>query len=271
MLGALARREGGEVGPSEAAPLRERSIEEQATENAVEGCVFETFGALLAQWQATHAVDLGVRASLARLARDETRHAALAWTMAAWLEARLTPEARLRVREARARARRELLARLSIAPARALRERGFKGQFYQTHGAALPEFLKLGGKKVEGTVLAASLMLVLDQVTDAHPSRKIAIDYVNAYEKLHGVKPATFGGNVFDAGLLLKAAIPVAATKGKPGTPAFRSALRDALEQTKDMPATQGVYNMSPADHSGFDERGRELITVSGGKWTLIP
>jgi hypothetical protein len=124
VLGALARREGGEVGPSEAAPLIARSIEEQATENAVEGCVFETFGALLAQWQAAHTVDLSVRASLARLARDETRHAALAWTMAAWLEARLTPEARQRVREARARAREELLARLSLAPARALRERG---------------------------------------------------------------------------------------------------------------------------------------------------
>ena len=48
------------------------------------------------------------------------------------------------------------------------------------------------------------------------------------------------------------------------------SALRDALEQTKDMPATQGVYNMTPADHSGFDERGRELIVVKDGKWTLI-
>ncbi|WP_398307748.1 ABC transporter substrate-binding protein [Zoogloea sp.] len=159
----------------------------------------------------------------------------------------------------------------AVLPQITLHDQGYKGKFYQTHGAALPEFLKLGGKKVEGTVLAASLMLVLDQVSDAHPSRKIAIDYVNAYEKLHGVKPATFGGNVFDAGLLLKTAIPIAAAKGKPGTPAFRSALRDALEQTKDMPATQGVYNMSPADHSGFDERGRELITVSGGKWTLIP
>lgn len=158
----------------------------------------------------------------------------------------------------------------AVLPQITLYDQGYRGKVYQTHGAALPEFLKLGGKKVEGTVLAASLMLVLDQISDSHPSKKIAIDYVNAYEKLNGSKPATFGGNVFDAGLLLKNAIPHAAAKGKPGTPAFRAALRDALEQTKDMPATQGVYNMTAADHSGFDERGRELIAVKDGKWTLI-
>lgn len=158
----------------------------------------------------------------------------------------------------------------AVLPQITLYDQGYRGKVYQTHGAALPEFLKLGGKKVEGTVLAASLMLVLDQISDSHPSKKIAIDYVNAYEKLNGAKPATFGGNVFDAGLLLKNAIPHAAAKGKPGTPAFRAALRDALEQTKDMPATQGVYNMTAADHSGFDERGRELISVKDGKWTLI-
>lgn len=158
----------------------------------------------------------------------------------------------------------------AVLPQITLYDQGYRGKIYQTHGAALPEFLKLGGKKVEGTVLAASLMLVLDQVADSHPSKRIATDYVNAYEKMYGAKPATFGGNVFDAGLLLKNAIPAAAAKGKPGTPAFRAALRDALEQTKDMPATQGVYNMTAADHSGFDERGRELIAVKDGKWTLI-
>lgn len=158
----------------------------------------------------------------------------------------------------------------AVLPQLALVDRGYKGKFYQTHGAALPDFLKLGGKKVEGTILAASLMLVLDQVPDTHPSKKIAKNYVATYEKTYGAAPATFGGNMFDAGLLLERAIPTALAKGKPGTPEFRSALRDALEQTHEMPATQGVYTMSPADHSGFDERGRELITVANGTWTLV-
>jgi branched-chain amino acid transport system substrate-binding protein len=158
----------------------------------------------------------------------------------------------------------------SVLPQTTLYDQGYKGQVYQTHGAALPDFLKLGGKKVEGTILAASAMLVLDQVPDSNPTKKIAAAYVAAYEKLNGSKPATFGANVYDAGLLLQAAIPVALKSGKPGTPAFRSALRDAVEQIKELPATQGVYNLSAADHSGFDERGRELITVKNGQWTLL-
>jgi branched-chain amino acid transport system substrate-binding protein len=158
----------------------------------------------------------------------------------------------------------------AVLPQLTMADRGFKGKFYQTHGAALPDFLKLGGKKVEGTILAASLMLVLDEMPDSHPSKKIAKNYVASYQKAHGVTPATFGGNVYDAGLLLEKAIPLALAKGKPGTPEFRSGLRNALEQTKEMPATQGVYNMTAADHSGFDERGRELITVADGKWTLL-
>jgi len=158
----------------------------------------------------------------------------------------------------------------SVLPQSTLFDQGYKGKFYQTHGAALPDFLKLGGKKVEGTILAASLMLVLPEIPDSHPSKKVATAYIEAYKKLHGSVPATFGANVYDAGLLLEQAIPVAAKAGKPGTKEFRSALRDALEQTKELVGTQGVYNMTPEDHSGFDDRGRELITVSNGNWTLL-
>lgn len=158
----------------------------------------------------------------------------------------------------------------SVLPQITLFDMGYKGQMYQTHGAALPDFLKLGGNKVEGTILAASLMLVLPEIEDSNPSKQVASDYISAYEKLHGSKPATFGANVFDAGLLLKKAIPLAAQKGKPGTPAFRAALRDALEATTELIGTQGVYNMTPEDHSGFDERGRVMITVKNGSWALL-
>ena len=159
----------------------------------------------------------------------------------------------------------------TVLPQTTLYDQGFKGQVYQSHGAALPAFLQLGGKKVEGTILAASLMLVLPEIADSNPSKKVASDYIAAYEKLNGSKPATFGANVFDAGLLLEQAIPVAAKGGaKPGTKEFRAALRTALENSKNVIGTQGVYNMTAADHSGFDERGRELITVKNGKWTLL-
>lgn len=151
-----------------------------------------------------------------------------------------------------------------------LAQQGYKGQFYQTHGAALPAFLKLGGKAVDGTILAASLMLVLPEIPDSNPSKPIAEDYIRRYQARYGERPATFGANVYDAGLLLQHAIPTAAQHATPGTSAFRKALRDALEQTHELVATQGVYNMSPQDHSGFDQRGREMITVKNGAWTLL-
>ena len=158
----------------------------------------------------------------------------------------------------------------TVLPHVTLVERGYKGQIYQTHGAATPDFVRLGGKNVDGAVMAASLMLVLDQIGDANPSKKVALDYIAAYEKMYGAKPATFGANVFDAGLLLQRAVPEALKKGKPGTPEFRSALRDALESIKDLVGTQGVYSMTAQDHSGFDKRGRELMTLREGKWVLL-
>ena len=159
----------------------------------------------------------------------------------------------------------------TVLPHTTLIERGYKGQIYQTHGAATPDFVRLGGKTVDGAVMAASLMLVLDQVPDSNPAKKQALEYIAAYEKMYGAKPATFGANVFDAGLLLQRAVPEALKKGKPGTLEFRSALRDALEGVKDLVGTQGVYTMSAQDHSGFDKRGRELMTLQEGKWQLIP
>ena len=159
----------------------------------------------------------------------------------------------------------------TVLPHVTLVERGYKGQIYQTHGAATPDFVRLGGKNVDGAVMAASLMLVLDQVADTNPAKKQALDYIAAYEKMYGSKPATFGANVFDAGLLLQRAVPEALKKAKPGTPEFRVALRDALESIKDLVGTQGVYTMTAADHSGFDKRGRELMVLRDGKWQLIP
>ncbi len=158
----------------------------------------------------------------------------------------------------------------TVLPQMTLVDAGYKGRIYQTHGAAAPDFLRLGGPKVEGTVLAASLMLVLSEMPDSAVSKAVAQDYIAAYEKMYNSKPATFGANVYDAGLLLTRAIPEAAKKAKPGTPEFRAALRDSLESTRELVGTQGVYNMTAADHSGFDERGRVLITVKDGTWRLL-
>lgn len=158
----------------------------------------------------------------------------------------------------------------SILPHTTLADQGYKGRIYQTHGAAMPEFARLGGKKVDGALMAASLMPVLREVADTHPSKQVALGYIGAYEKLHGAKPATFGANLFDAGMLLQKAIPEAARKARPGSVEFREALRDALEKTRELVATQGVYTMTPQDHSGFDQRGRVMMRLQDGMWRLL-
>ena len=159
----------------------------------------------------------------------------------------------------------------AVLPQATLREQGFKGTIYQTHAVATDDFIKLGKDKVEGTVLAAGPMLVIDEIPDANPTKKVAQAYIAAYEKQFGIKPATFGANTWDAGLLLERAIPIAQKSAKPGTEAFRAALRDALENEREVIGCQGVFNMSPTNHNGMDERARVLITVRDGKFRLLP
>ncbi len=97
----LARAYGAEAPPVAVDACDERSLEAMALENAVEGCVREMFGALVAQWQAENADDPVVAAAMRTIARDETRHAALAWAVAHWVEPRLGARARARIEQAR--------------------------------------------------------------------------------------------------------------------------------------------------------------------------
>ena len=158
----------------------------------------------------------------------------------------------------------------AVLPQATLREQGFKGTIYQTHAVATDDFIKLGKDKVEGTILAAGPMLVIEEIPDTNPTKKVAQAYIAAYEKQFGTKPATFGANTWDAGILLERAIPVALKTAKPGTEAFRSALRDALEQEREVVGCQGVVNMSPTNHNGMDERARVLITIRDGRFRLL-
>ena len=159
----------------------------------------------------------------------------------------------------------------AVLPQATLRDQGYKGTIYQTHAVATDDFIKLGKDKVEGTVLAAGPMLVIDEIPDSNPTKKVAQAYIAQYEKQFGSRPATFGANTWDAGILLERAIPVALKAAKPGTEAFRVALRDALEREREVVGCQGVFNMSPENHNGMDERARVLVTVRDGRFRLLP
>jgi branched-chain amino acid transport system substrate-binding protein len=157
-------------------------------------------------------------------------------------------------------------------PQKTLKERGYTGKMYQTHGVANADFLRVGGKDVEGTFLPAGPVLVAAQLPADNPVKKSALAYVSAYEAANGKGTvSTFGAHAWDAGLLMSSAVPVALKKAQPGTPEFRAALRDALEQTKDVSGAHGVFNMTEKDHLGLDQRARVMVKIENGGWKYQP
>jgi len=160
----------------------------------------------------------------------------------------------------------------AVLPQRTLKERGYTGKYYQTHGVANNDFLRVGGKDVEGTLLPSGPVLVASQLPASHPMKKSATDYVTKYEAMYGKgSVSTFGAHAWDTGMLMQVAVAAALKKAKPGTPEFRSALRDALENTQEVHGAHGVFNMSATDHLGLDQRARVMVKVENGAWKYQP
>jgi branched-chain amino acid transport system substrate-binding protein len=155
-------------------------------------------------------------------------------------------------------------------PQKALKERGYAGKVYQTHGVANNDFLRVCGKDCEGTLLPAGPVLVAAQLPADHPVKKSALTYIDAYEKANGKgSVSTFGAHAWDTGILLQAAIPVALKTAQPGTKEFKVALRNALEGVKNTAGAHGIFNMSPNDHLGLDQRAAVMVMIQNGTWVL--
>lgn len=155
-------------------------------------------------------------------------------------------------------------------PQKTLKERGYKGKIYQTHGIANNDFLRVCGKDCEGTWLPAGPLLVAEQLPADNPVKKSALRYSTVYEKAYGAgSVSTFGGHAWDAGLLLENAVPTALKKAQPGTKEFRAALRTAIENTTNLAVSHGIVNMNSGDHVGLDQRSRVMVQIAGGKWKL--
>ena len=153
----------------------------------------------------------------------------------------------------------------------ALVERGYKKTIYHNHGTVNAEFIKVGGKAVEGAVAPTGPLVVPEELPDSYPTKKVSLDFTRRYEAAFGAGTRNaFAGYSYDGYLLLNAAVPAALRKGKPGTPAFHAALRDALENVKNVVGTHGVYTMNPKNHNGLDERARVLVEVRNGAWHLM-
>ncbi len=153
-----------------------------------------------------------------------------------------------------------------------LRERGYKGKIYQSHGVTSKEFLRVGGKAVEGALIPVGPVLVAEQLPDSHPTKKAGVAFVKELEAKNGPDSrSTFAGASWDAWQLLQNGI-VAAQKAKvkSGTPEFRNALREGIEKTSKLVGTNGVYTMGATDHAGYDASAIVLIKVENNHWKLV-
>ncbi|WP_442968771.1 ABC transporter substrate-binding protein [Ramlibacter sp.] len=150
-------------------------------------------------------------------------------------------------------------------------ERGYKGPIYQNHGVVNNDFIRVGAKSVEGALAPTGPLVVVDQLPQSNPLKKTGVEFKKAYEATYGKGTLNaFAGHGWDAVLLLENAIPQALKKAKPGTAEFRNALRDALENTKELVGTHAVFNLGPKDHNGTDSRARVLVKVKNGTWELV-
>ncbi|MEO8022710.1 ABC transporter substrate-binding protein [Polaromonas sp.] len=160
----------------------------------------------------------------------------------------------------------------AVMPQKAIVERGYKGKLWQTYSAVAPDLIKLGGKDVEGTLGFSGPAVSPSELLDSHPSKKVAMEFIALYEGKFGAGSYNqFAANVWGGKLLLEKAILIALKKARPGTPEFRLALRDAIENVGEVVVPQGVLKYTEKDHFGFDGRARFLLAVKNGVWKRVP
>lgn len=155
-------------------------------------------------------------------------------------------------------------------PYTALAERGFKAPIFGTPALINPDFVRLAGAAAEGTICSTGPVMVVDQLPESNPSKKVGLAFKEAYLKANGAPSNDgFSAYAFDAWLVLLDASGRALGKAKPGTDAFRSALRDEIYNVKELAGSHGVYNFTEASPYGTDMRALVLVKLLGGKWTF--
>lgn len=117
MTRRLAKRNGAQPLPARVRRVPDRSLFDFVKENAVEGCILETFGALVATYQSSRATDVSIARAMSVIAEDETRHASLAWRVAKWAESKLGADERAEVAALQRAAVRRLARRIAAKDA----------------------------------------------------------------------------------------------------------------------------------------------------------
>jgi branched-chain amino acid transport system substrate-binding protein len=133
---------------------------------------------------------------------------------------------------------------------------------FQSHGFGNINYVKAAGAAADGVIFPAGRLLVADTLSDKNPQKAVLLDYKKMYEAKYKEDVSTFGGHAYDAFLILTKAIEkVGADKEK---------VRTAIETTKGLVGTAGIFNFSAEDHNGLDKNAFEMLTVKNGKFAVL-
>ncbi len=153
-----------------------------------------------------------------------------------------------------------------------LEKRNYKGQIYGLAPLANADFIRVGGKAVEGVKISLGPVVVAEQLPDGHFSKKITMAFRDAYQKANGqASTDSFSPYSFDAWLVVLGAAEKALAKAKPGTPEFRLALKEGIFELKDLVGTHAVYNFKKGSSYGVDERSIVVVKLVNGSWKYEP
>ena len=143
------------------------------------------------------------------------------------------------------------------------RQVGITLPFYQSHGVASKEYIKLSSGAAEGVRLPAGALLVADSLPASDPQRAVLVSYKHEYESKYKSDVSTFGGHAWDGLMLAVDAMKKVGSTDK-------AKVRDAIEATRGFVGIDGVFNMSPTDHMGLNLDAFRMLEIKNGDWTLV-
>lgn len=153
-----------------------------------------------------------------------------------------------------------------------LRKLGYKGPFFGTPAMLNSDFVRVGGKAVEGVQVSAGPVIVTSQLPADHFSKKIGTTFHEIFRKVNGSEADDgFSGYSFDGWLIFLDAAKQALKHAKPGTPEFHQALMDGIYGIKDLKGVHSIYNFTPKSAYGVDDRSLVVVKLVDGKWIYQP
>ena len=155
----------------------------------------------------------------------------------------------------------------TVAPAQSIvpknmKQLGMNAPVFHSHGFGNTKYVQQAGEAAEGILFPAGRLLVVDELADSHPQKRLLAAYKKDYETAYKEDVSTFGGHAYDAILIITEAIKKAGTTDS-------AKVRDAIEKLQGFVGTAGVFNYSATDHTGLDLNAFEMLTVKNGKFTL--